>query len=63
MARVSHEIKDVRQIWEQIANEKLAEHDHKLIGSRSYAAQGIDIEPLTSKIFFEETKFTSRRFF
>ena len=30
---------------EQIANEKLAEHDHKLIDSRSYAAQGIDIEP------------------
>ena len=45
MARVSHEITDVRQIWEQIANEKLAEHDHKLIDSRSYAAQGIDIEP------------------
>ena len=45
MARVSHEITDVRQIWEHIANEKLAEHDHKLIDSRSYAAQGIDIEP------------------
>ena len=45
MERVSHEIKTVRQIWEQIANEKLAEHDHKLIDSRSYAAQGIDIEP------------------
>ncbi|MGP5576390.1 MobA/MobL family protein [Psychrobacter faecalis] len=45
MERVSHEITDVRQIWEQIANEKLAEHDHKLIDSRSYAAQGIDIEP------------------
>lgn len=45
MASVSHEIKEVRQIWEQIANEKLAEHDHKLIDSRSYAAQGIDIEP------------------
>ncbi len=45
MVRVSHEIKEVRQIWEQIANEKLAEHDHKLIDSRSYAAQGIDIEP------------------
>ena len=45
MARVSHEIKEVRQIWEHIANEKLAEHDHKLIDSRSYAAQGIDIEP------------------
>lgn len=45
MERVSHEITDVRQLWEQIANEKLAEHDHKLIDSRSYAAQGIDIEP------------------
>lgn len=45
MERVSHEITDVRQIWEHIANEKLTEHDHKLIDSRSYAAQGIDIEP------------------
>ena len=45
MERVSHEITDVRQIWEHIANDKLAEHDHKLIDSRSYAAQGIDIEP------------------
>ena len=45
MERVSHEITDVRQIWEHIANEKLAEHDHRLIDSRSYAAQGIDIEP------------------
>ncbi|WP_226949345.1 MobA/MobL family protein, partial [Psychrobacter namhaensis] len=40
MERVSHEITAVRQIWEHIANEKLAEHDHKLIDSRSYAAQG-----------------------
>ena len=45
MERVSHEITDVRQIWEQIANEKLAEHDHKLIDSRSYVDQGKDIEP------------------
>ena len=45
MERVSHEITDVRQIWEQIANEKLAEHNLNLIDSRSYAAQGIDIEP------------------
>ena len=45
MERVSHEITDVRQIWEHIVNEKLAEHDHRLIDSRSYAAQGIDIEP------------------
>tara|TARA_R110002124_G_scaffold287274_2_gene472186 strand:- start:1065 stop:2720 length:1656 start_codon:yes stop_codon:yes gene_type:complete len=45
LERVSHEIKEVRQIWEQIANEKLAEHNHELIDSRSYAEQGIDIEP------------------
>lgn len=45
MARVSHEIKEVRQIWEQIANDKLAEYNHELIDSRSYAEQGIDIEP------------------
>ena len=45
MERVSHEIKEVRQIWEHIANEKLTEHNHELIDSRSYAEQGIDIEP------------------
>jgi hypothetical protein len=45
MKRVSHEIKEVRQIWEHIANEKLAEHNHALIDSRSYAEQGIDILP------------------
>ena len=45
MERVSHEITDVRQIWEQIANEKLAEHNHELIDSRSYRDQGKDIEP------------------
>ena len=45
MERVSVEIKEVRQLWEQLANEKLTEHDHELIDSRSYAEQGIDIEP------------------
>ena len=45
MERVNVEIKEVRQLWEQIANEKLAEHDHELIDSRSYAEQGIDITP------------------
>jgi len=45
LERVSHEIKEVRLIWEQIANEKLAEHNHALIDSRSYEAQGIDITP------------------
>ncbi|MFW1531371.1 MobA/MobL family protein, partial [Vibrio parahaemolyticus] len=45
MERVNIEIKEVRQLWEQIANEKLAEYDHELIDSRSYADQGKDIEP------------------
>ncbi|MGP4974699.1 MobA/MobL family protein, partial [Psychrobacter alimentarius] len=45
MERVSHEITDVRQLWEQIANEKLTEHNHELIDSRSYHDQGKDIEP------------------
>ena len=45
MERVNVEIKEVRQLWEQIANEKLAEYGHELIDSRSYADQGKDIEP------------------
>ena len=45
MERVSHEVKEVRQIWETIANEKLAEHNHELIDSRSYRDQGKNIEP------------------
>ncbi|MEG9305107.1 MobA/MobL family protein, partial [Psychrobacter celer] len=45
MERVNVEIKEVRQLWEQIANEKLAEYDHELIDSRSYSDQGKDIEP------------------
>ncbi len=45
MERVNVEIKEVRQLWEQIANEKLAEHNHELIDSRSYRDQGKDIEP------------------
>ena len=45
LERVNVEIKEIRQLWEQIANEKLAEYDHELIDSRSYADQGKDIEP------------------
>lgn len=45
MERVNVEIKEVRQLWEQLANEKLAEHKHDLIDCRSYADQGKDIEP------------------
>src|SRR5699024_5887950 len=44
LERVSEEIKDVRQLWEQIANEKLAKRDLSLIDSRSYAKQGKNIE-------------------
>lgn len=45
LERVNVEIKEIRQLWEQIANEKLAEYDHELIDSRSYSDQGKDIEP------------------
>ena len=45
LERVSDEIKAVRLIWEQIANDKLAQYHHGRIDSRSYAEQGIDIEP------------------
>ena len=45
LERVSEEIKAVRLIWEQIANDKLAQYHHEQIDSRSYAEQGIDIEP------------------
>lgn len=43
--RVSEEVKEVRKIWEQTANDKLAERNLNLIDSRSYADQGKDIEP------------------
>jgi len=45
LERMSHEVKQVRQLWESVANKKLAEHDLNLIDSRSYKSQGIDIEP------------------
>ncbi|WP_426138776.1 MobA/MobL family protein [Psychrobacter sp. TWR1-1-1] len=38
-------MKEVRKIWEQTANDKLAEHNLNFIDSRSYADQGKDIEP------------------
>jgi hypothetical protein len=43
--RVNDELGEIRQLWEKIANEKLAEHKHDLIDCRSYADQGKDIEP------------------
>ena len=45
LERVNEEIKEVRKIWEQTANDKLAEHNLDLLDSRSYANQGKDIEP------------------
>ena len=45
LERMSHEVKQVRQLWESVANEKLAEHGLDLIDSSSYKSQGIDIEP------------------
>ena len=43
--RVSEEVKEVRKIWEQTANDKLAERNLNLIDSRSYVDQGKNIEP------------------
>ena len=45
LERVSEEIKEVRKIWEQTANDKLAERNLNLIDSRSYVDQGKNIEP------------------
>ena len=45
LERVSHEITELRELWERIANEKLAEHGFELIDSRSYQSQGIDQLP------------------
>lgn len=45
LERMSHEVKEVRQLWERVANEKLAEHGIELIDSRSYKDRQLDIEP------------------
>lgn len=45
LERVSNEIVELRELWERLANEKLAEYGHELIDSRSYQSQGIDIVP------------------
>ncbi len=45
LERVSEEIKKVRKIWEQTANDRLVERNLNLIDSRSYVDQGKDIEP------------------
>lgn len=45
LSKAKAEVTEIRQLWETLANEKLAEHNHQLIDSRSYKSQGIDIEP------------------
>ena len=45
LERVSDEIVELRQLWEQTANTKLAEIGCELIDSRSYKERGLDIEP------------------
>ncbi|WP_051086861.1 hypothetical protein [Psychrobacter lutiphocae] len=45
LERMSHEVKQVCQLWESGANEKLAGHGLDLIDSSSYKSQGVDIEP------------------
>ena len=45
LEHVSDEIVELRQLWEQTANTKLAEIGCELIDSRSYKERGLDIEP------------------
>lgn len=45
LSKAKDEVTEIRQIWETLANEKLLEHGHNLIDSRSYESQGIDILP------------------
>ena len=45
LERISEEIKEIRKIWEEIANEKLLENSLNIIDCRSYKELGIDIVP------------------
>ena len=45
LERISTEIKEIRKIWEEIANEKLLENSLNIIDCRSYKELGIDIVP------------------
>lgn len=45
LTRMSAEIKDVRKIWETLANKKLAEFNIEKIDSRSYSERKLDIKP------------------
>ena len=45
LARMSHEVKVVRELWEKTANKVLEAKGHHLIDSRSYKSQGIDLVP------------------
>lgn len=45
LGKAKDEVTEIRQLWETLANEKLLQHGHDLIDSRSYESQGIDILP------------------
>ena len=45
LCKAKDEVTEIRQLWERLANEKLAEHGCELIDSRSYQDQGLDVEP------------------
>lgn len=45
LSRAKEEVKEIRELWEALANEKLLEHGVALIDSRSYASQGIELTP------------------
>lgn len=43
LSRAKDEVKEIRELWEILANAKLEEQDHLLIDSRSYKSQGIGL--------------------
>lgn len=45
LSRAKDEVTEIRELWQTLANKKLAEHEHSLIDSRSHRAQGLDIVP------------------
>lgn len=45
LARMSHEVKVVRELWEKTANKVLEAKGHHLIDSRSYKSQNIGLIP------------------
>lgn len=43
LSRAKDEVKEIRELWETLANAKLEEQNHLLIDSRSYKSQGIGL--------------------